>query len=170
VIVEAPEAVRAWLEKTANDQELQSVAQGLCFYAQYVLDRTRPESPAEVIEPEQGQNAPNMSWTGYGNVERPDKGHHALCECYECRSRTRVQRVDVWPFTVGDPATRAKGEPTAVIEYGGVRIFITHTFIARVASLTSLDPGSSYDDSFRVLGQALGEMNRRMWRSMGYCP
>lgn len=122
----------------------------------------------ERIEPAEREPAPNMSWCGpYPGIWSPrGTPHHGICSCSDCYALKRSHAVTVVPFAVLDPAARAKGEPTATIEYGGVRIEIGHTFLRSVMGAIQSDVAKSfYGESLAVLVRALGEIERRMWNS-----
>ncbi len=124
--------------------------------------RPRPSEARQRIEPAMGENAPElpeMAWWRKGET------HSAICPCTECHALPR-QTVDVFPFTVGDPASRARGEPTAILEYDGVRIHLGLTFLRSVAGALLMDASkSSFERSLRVAAAAMNEIERRMWLS-----
>lgn len=125
-----------------------------CGAPQPTEARTDYAPAEETIAPPEYANVPDVTWG------TQDSG---LCQCSECAAKDRSHRVDVWPFMVSHPAARAKGEPTATLEYGGVRVFLPLTFLHVLRGVV-IDPQSSYGASLNVLASALHEIERRMWK------
>ncbi len=126
-------------------------------------DCERAAAIVEVIEPDPGQNAPDLGRLN-GYMLRGAK-HHGLCGCTPCADERKSHRIDVHPFTVGDAKARSEGEPTAVLEYGGIRIHFSLTYLHNVVGVFLFDRRSTYAESHIATAAALKEIERRMWRA-----
>jgi len=102
------------------------------------------------ISPPEGSNVPRM--------EMDD----ALCPCSVCRNIDRDQRpnIDVTPFACSDPTARARGEPEALLTYGGISVRIGLAYLHDLVG-TILSGGPTAAD--QVLALALRRIEERMW-------
>lgn len=114
--------------------------------------------------PEYNCQPPEFYW------DVPGKEHNALCACTRCwETKRKGVPLEKWPgvvvvpFEVKDVSRRT--EPRAVLEYEGVRVELTLTFVHNLVGAV-IDRDSSFGDSLSMLSNALGEIERRMWRTL----